>query len=231
MEIIGLLITMFLLVAAAFVVGSTCAGVVGLLLKTHNLPWRKASLIASLFPPSATAYILACAILSSVVSSFLGTPDFAFGDINQELPNGYTIEALGKMPECGHIQKAGNSLIQVAWVSSLQVHGPNILGKYDYTYFPRTPTEAARNYFSLDTRTGDIVNFASETELENYTKAKVHLTPTPDFRGAQTIQKRFATTVLFLIAVFPPLVTGLWLIYRLVLLLRSGREPRLTSNF
>ena len=223
MEIIGLLITMFLLVAAAFVVGSTCAGVVGLLLKTHNLPWRKASLIASLFPPSATAYILACAILSSVVSSFLGTPDFAFGDINQELPNGYTIEALGKMPECGHIQKAGNSLTQVAWVSSLQVHGPNVLGKYDYAYFPRTPTEAARNYFSLDTRTGGIVNFASEAELENYTKAKVHLTSTPDFKGAQTIQKRFATTV-FLIAEFPPLVNALWLIYRLVFLLRSGQR-------
>jgi hypothetical protein len=107
----------------------------------------------------------------------------------------------------------------------LQVHGSNILGKYDYTYFPRTPTEAARNYFSLDTRTGGIVNFASETELENYTKAKVHLTPTPDFRGAQTIQKRFATTVLFL------LVTAVWLIYHLVLLLRSDRKPRLTSNF
>ena len=56
-------------------------------------------------------------------------------------------------------------------------------------------------------------------------------TSTPDFRGAQTIQKRFATTVLFLIAVFPPLVTALWPIYRLVFLLRSGREPRLTSDF
>jgi hypothetical protein len=102
-EIIGLLITMFLLVAAAFVVGSICAGVVGFLLKTRNQPWRKASLVAGLFPPSATAYILACVILSSMVSSFLGTPDFAFGDISQRLPNGYTIEALGKMPECGHI--------------------------------------------------------------------------------------------------------------------------------
>jgi hypothetical protein len=75
------------------------------------------------------------------------------------------------------------------------------------------------------------VNFASETELENYTKAKVHLPPTQNFRGAQTIQKRFATTVFFLIALFPPLVTALWLIYRLVFLLRSGREPRLTSDF
>jgi hypothetical protein len=33
---------------------------------------------------------------------------------------------LGKMPECGHIQKAGNSLVQVARVSSLQVLGPAV---------------------------------------------------------------------------------------------------------
>ena len=94
-------------------------------------------------------YFLACLILSSALSSVLETPDLVFGDINEALPNGFTLEALDKMPEGGHIQKAGDNSIRVAWVASLQVKGPFVLGKYDYTYFHRTTEETGRDFSCL----------------------------------------------------------------------------------
>lgn len=224
MEIIGRLIMMFVLMGIASAVGVGCAGFVLLLFRMCRRPWRRAALFAFLFPPAAMGYVLACLVLSSALSTFLGTPDFIFGDIHEKLPNGYTVDALDKMPECGVIENPDNPSIQVAWVGSLQVEGPYVFGKYDYTCFSRTPEEAIRNYFSFDTRTGRTVNFASQVQLENATAVHVHLTPTAEFRGTQTLRQRITWLLFLLIALAPPFATGLWLVLRLVLLLRPPRQ-------
>jgi hypothetical protein len=169
------------------------------------------------------AYWLGCLVVSSVLSGVIGTPDLVFADIHEKLPNGYAIEALDKMPECGHIQKAGESSIQIAWVRSLQVEGPYVLGQYDYTYFPRTPEEVGRDYFLFDTRSGRIANFGTQDELENAAKVKIHLTPTESFRGPRSAVQNITTAMFVLITLVPPLVVGLWLVFRFVVLLR-GRE-------
>jgi hypothetical protein len=169
-------------------------------------------------------YVLACLILSSALSILLGTPDLIFGDIHEKLPNGYTVDALDKMPECGIIKNSDHPFVEVAWVGSLQVKGPYVLGRYDYTCFSRTPEETAKNYFAFDTRTGRTVNFASQAQLENATATRVQLIPTAKFRGTQTIRQRLMSLLFLLITIAPPLATGLWLILRLVLLLRSPRQ-------
>lgn len=221
MEIIGRLVMMFLLMAVASVAGAVCGLIVYLLLRRAHRPSRRASLIAGFFPPAVMGYLLACLILSSALSSVLGTPDLVFGDINEALPNGFTLEALDKMPEDGHIQKAGDNSIQVAWVGSLQVEGPIVLGKYDYTYFPRTPEETGRDFFLFDTRTHEIRNFASESELAASAKTIIHLTPTPYFKGLSSFRHHVSNAFLLFISVAPPLAAALFLTRRFFVYLRS----------
>jgi hypothetical protein len=93
MEIIGRLMMMLLLMAAASVVGSVCVVVVYLLLRRAKRRPSRACFVAGLFPPAAMVYLLGCLVLSSILTSVLGTPDLVFGDINEPLPNGLTLEA------------------------------------------------------------------------------------------------------------------------------------------
>jgi hypothetical protein len=223
MEILGRLFMMIVLMSAASIAGIACALLVYLLLRIKRRSSFRACLAAALYPPSVMAYLLACLIFSSICSSFLGTPDLFFGDIRENLPNGYTLEALDKMPECGHIQKAGDSLFQVAWVDSVQVAGPYVLGQYDYTYFPKTADDAGRNYFLLDTRTGGLSNFATESALAASVSVNVHLTPTPNFQGLRTLRSRAASWLFLLLAVVPPFAAGVWLMRSLLVFLKSGQ--------
>jgi hypothetical protein len=219
-EIISRLVMMILLMGVASLAGAVCAFVVYLLLRRANRRSLRASIVAGLFPPAIMCYLLACLVLSSVLSGVLGTPDLVFGDIREALPNGFTLEALDKMPECGHIQKPGDA-IQVAWVGSVQVEGRYVLGKYDYTYFPKTAEEVGRNFFLLDTRSHEIRDFASESELAASAKTAIHLTPTPYFKGLRSPTRRISNILLLLIAVVPPLASGAFLSWRFLTYLRS----------
>ena len=205
-----------LLMGVASVTGAICALIAFLILRTKNRSAPRLCLSIGLFPPITMGYLLACLIFSSIVSGKLGTPDLFFGDIKEALPNGYTLEALSKMPESGIIHKPGNNSTQVAWVGGLQVEGPYVFGKYDYTDFPRTAEEAGIDFFSLDTRTGEIRNFASEAELRTSAEANIHLTPTANFRGPISSQQRQSTILFFLILTVPPLALDLWLMWRFI---------------
>jgi hypothetical protein len=171
------------------------------------------------------AYWLGCLILSSLLSGLIGTPDLVFGDIKERLPNGYRLMALDKMPEAGRIEKDGDSIHGVAWVRSVQVEGPYVLGSYDYTYFPRTTEEAGRDYFLFDTRCGQTTNFANESQLANAVKRAVHLTPTENFHGPESLGQRISMWVFLLITIALPLAVGVWLLLRLITLLKSSRSP------
>jgi len=227
MEILGRLLMMIVLMSAASLAGVACALLVYLILRHRKRPSFRAYLAAALYPPAVMAYLLACLILSSILSSFLGTPDLFFGDIRENLPNGYTLEALDKMPECGHIQKAGSSQFQVAWVGSVQVAGPYVLGQYDYTYFPKTADDTGRNYFLLDTRTGNLSNFATESTLAAAVSVNTHLIPTPNFQGLQTFRSHVANWLFSLLAVVPPLIAGIRLMRNLLVFLKSEQPTEL----
>jgi hypothetical protein len=201
----------FLLMSAALAAGAGCALLVFLVLKMRKRTSWRACTVAALFPPAVMAYVLGCLVVSSALSGVLGTPDLVFGDLHERLPNGYTIEALDKMPECGHIEKAGSSTIEIAWVRSLQVESPYVFGKYDYTYFPKTAEEAQRNYFSFNTRAGGIRDFASEKELAAAASTNIHLTPTPNFRGVESPLQRITSLLFILVTFVLPLFAGLWL--------------------
>jgi len=215
MEIIGLLITAFLLMGVASLVGALCALAVYLLFRRTNRRSAKACLVVGFFPPAVMGYLLGCLILSSMLSGFLGTPDLAFGDIKERLPNGFTLEALGKMPEAGHIQKTGESLVQVAWVGGVQIDGPYVLGKYDYTYFPRSEREVGRDFFIFDTRTATVRDFDSEAALAASAKINVHLTSTAYFHQPRTLGERTSGVLFLLIAVVPPIACAILLVRRL----------------
>jgi hypothetical protein len=221
-EIIGRMIAAFLLMSLASLVGAVCALVVYLLLRRANRRSAKAYLVAGFFPPAVMGYLLACLILSSMLSGPLGTPDLVFGDINEQLPNGFTLEALDKMPEAGHIQKAGDSLIKVAWVGSVQVEDPYVLGKYDYTYFPRTEKEHDRNFFIFDTRTGEIRDYPSEGALAASSRISIHLTSTPYFHAPSPPSRRIWSLLFLLLAVVPPVALAISLVSKLVALLKAA---------
>jgi hypothetical protein len=125
------------------------------------------------------------------------------------------------MPEAGHIQKAGTSVFQVAWVGSVQVDGPYVLGKYDYTYFPKTEQDTGRDFFILDTRTGEVRNFASETSLAASAKTNIHLTPTAYYHAPRSSKQLISGALFLFVAVIPPVALALLLIWKLRALLRA----------
>jgi hypothetical protein len=213
MEIIGRLITMTVLMLLACGMGLVCSLLVFALVRKRS--WKKPTIVAGLFPPAVMAYLLACLILSGIVSIFVGTPDILFGDINESLPNGYHLHALDKMPVAGSIQKSGDSLAVVGWVGKLQTSGPLVLGKYDYTYFPRTTAEGDRNFFLFDTRSGAIENFATEAQLANAAHTSLHLISTPSFHGPKTAFQVISMDAMLLITFVPPAALTIWLIWRL----------------
>jgi hypothetical protein len=222
MEIIGRFIAMTILMLIACVIGLGCALTVFLLLRKRS--WKKPTTIAGLFPSSVMAYLLACVVLSSILSSFVGTPDLLFGDIDESLPNGYRLHALDKMPEAGSILRGSDSLAGVAWVCELQIVGSTVLGKYDYTYFPKVNGEDDRNFFVFDTQTGKVQNFATETQLASATGIVPHLAPTAYFHGSKTALQVISRYVLLFFAFVPPTAVALWLLWRLRKCLKSVRD-------
>jgi hypothetical protein len=96
MEILGRLFMMTLLMRLASGAGLVCALIVFSVLRNFRISSRRATIVAALFPPAVTAYLLCFVIASSILSSFIGTPDLLFGDINEPLPNGFKLFALDK---------------------------------------------------------------------------------------------------------------------------------------
>lgn len=213
MEILGRLFMMILLMGLASGAGLICALIVFGLLRNFKTNSRQATIIAALFPPAVMAYLLCFVIASSILSSFIGTPDLLFGDINEPLPNGFKLFALDKMPEAGLIKRDNDPLGQVGWVSNLQTSGPFVLGKYDYKYFPKTEDQSNRNFFLFDTRNGKAQDFATESDLSKAANVPLHLTPTQFFRAPKSLSSRVRDFVMFVIAFIPPIAIGLWLLW------------------
>jgi hypothetical protein len=141
-------------------------------------------LIAGAIPILSAPYLWLCvAILPG---------ESLFGDISQPLQNGYSLEALGKMPDFATI-KQGNSLTypigQTECIGSLEVFGPLVAGRYSHPFGTFTP-QPNEGYFILDTRSGQFTDFKTIEELETRLGHKVDLVSTTSFRSIEPSYKR-----------------------------------------
>jgi len=207
-ELIGLAFATLFLFALAALVGCGFLAVAWLIVRRKEGPKIPLILIAGAIPILSAAYFWLCvAILPG---------ESLFGDISQPLPNGYSLEALGKMPDFATI-KYGNSLSnprgQSECIGSLEVSGPFVAGRYSHPFgtFAPEPTEG---YFILDTRSGQFVDFKTIEELEARLGHKVNLVSTTSFRSVEPSYKRHET--LNKIIMFTPPITAtigyfLWL--------------------
>ncbi len=204
---------MFILMVLASAVGMICALVVYLLLRRRKRSWRRASLIAGLFPPAVMGYLLVCLIFSSAISGAVGTPDLFFGDINESLPNGFSLQALDRMPDAGHIQKRGEASIQLAWIGSVQVHDSFVLGKYDYTYFPKPQEKAKETSFCSIHVPAKPAILPQSSELATAAGKLMSISHRLlGYQGSRTLFQRIFSFLMLLIAFLPPLVAAFWLI-------------------
>jgi hypothetical protein len=224
MEILGRLIATILMMALASAAGVVCALIVFILLRRFKIKSRRTTVMAALFPPAAMTYLICIAIASSTLSSSVGTPDVVFGDIHEALPNGFSLSALGKMPEAGRIEKDTEPSIQVAWVNHLQTSGPLVLGEYDYQYFPKFEGQSNRNFFLLDTRNGKTLDFATESDLSKAANIPVHLIATQFFHAPKSSAQRLRDLIVLVIAFLPPITVGLYLLWKVQNLIRKRKK-------
>ncbi len=92
--------------------------------------------------------------------------------ISEPLPNGYSLQALSKMPDFAQISTGdiedgvSSPSVQLSQcVGSIAVSGPFVAGQYSHPFadFYPNPTEP---WFLVDTRTGSHSDFASKSALE-----------------------------------------------------------------
>src|ERR1700760_365929 len=126
-ELIGLLFAIGMLFALAAVASIVLAGLRGLSVRNRQTPRNRLILAAALIPLFSVAYLWLCIALLPGES--------LFGDISQPLPNGYTLEALRKMPAFASVSNAKspnsyNGLTEC--VGKLAVCGPFVAGQYSH---------------------------------------------------------------------------------------------------
>ena len=164
-ELIGLLAVTALFFAFSFAVGAVYGRVAGLILRSQERN-RRLRTIAVYLPPAFAAYMLTCAITFSIVVPGQSEALF-FEGILEQLPNGYSPMALGKMPQNGWIEAPSTKTNQSAvhdHFGSLAVDGPLVFGAYNWRpggMHIGDPGGGDPGYFSFDTRSGKSVDFAT----------------------------------------------------------------------
>jgi hypothetical protein len=208
MEFIGLFIGGVLFFVLSVVVGCLYGGVAWLILGSRK-DHRRFRWIAACLPPLLAGYMVACAILFALFIPGEGDRIF-FGDVYERLPNGYTLTAMAKMRDYATIHDDSGIRDVGGYVGSLSVDGPFVFGEY---------TDKQR-YFTLDTRSGTNLSFATIAELDRQAGHPVHLTDTFSFQssdgrrsGLQTVERS--------IWFGPPLICSVFFAF-LVKLRRQG---------
>jgi hypothetical protein len=184
-ELIGLLFaTMFLFILAA-ITAAILAGTTWLLVRKSSMPRKRVVVIASLIPFASAAYFWVCIAL---------LPDESlFGDISQPLPNGYTLKALGKMPDFASIDKTDSPLagynVLSQCVGRLAVYGPLVVGQYSHP-FGTFDVAANEPFFIFDTRNGQHTELPTLASLQAALGHSVSLTETQSFRSQEPAYRR-----------------------------------------
>jgi len=184
-EIIGLLIATGVLLAFASIVSVVLATLTWLLMRKRSGPRKSLITAAILIPILSAAYIWLC------VAHLPGKS--LFGDISEPLPNGYIVEALGKMPDFASISNPKfpldgyNGLTE--YIGKLAVDGPFVVGQYSHPFggFEAKPNEP---FFMFDTRSGKNIDIPTLNELQNRLGHPIALTEVQYFRSPLAIARR-----------------------------------------
>ena len=201
-EIIGLLFATALLFVVSSIIGAAYAAVAFLILWQRPKRRLRKVLVAATIPIISAAYLWLCTALLPGQT--------LFGDISQPLPNGYSLQALGKMPDFAYIVRgssfSGRGVNLTELVGSLAVQGPLVIGRYSHPageFYPH-PNE---NYFVFDTTTETVQNYASLDSLTARLGQPVKLVSTERFNSQESSylkQQRSEHRSMFL----PPLIAS-----------------------
>jgi hypothetical protein len=179
-ELIGLVFATGMLFALATVFSFVLASLTWLSVRNRQAPRKRLVLAAALIPILSAVYLWLCTALLPGKS--------LFGDISQPLPNGYTLEALGKMPDFASLSSAKspnsyNGLTEC--IGKLAVYGPLVVGQYSHPFgtFDSKPNEP---FFIFDTRNGQHIDLQTVADLENTLGRSVQLTEVQFFRSQES---------------------------------------------
>jgi len=214
-EYIGVLIAGIVFFGLSLVVGSFYWLAAWLIQRSHQR-LRIYRNIAALLPPVFAAYMLACAILFSLLIPREFDRIF-FGDLFEPLPNGYTLTAMAKMRGFG--ASVGNTATfrgVSGSVRSVAVDGPLVFGAYINN----------ERYFAFDTRSGTCVDFGTIAGLNRYAGHPVQLIEAFSFRSSDRTQK-LIRSVERCIWFGPPLICS---VFYFVFLLRLRRRDANGTN-
>jgi hypothetical protein len=178
-ELIGLLFATIFLFTIASIAAAILVGITWLLLRNTSAPRKRLMFTAALIPIASAAYLWLCVALLPGES--------LFGDISQPLPNGYVIEALGKMPDFASISNpkspySYNGLSEC--IGRLAVYGPLVAGQYSHPFgsFTAAPNEP---FFIFDTRNGQHKDLPKLADLQATLGHPVLLTEVQFFRSQE----------------------------------------------
>jgi hypothetical protein len=213
-EDIGALLGITMFFALSLVAGWLYGRGAGWILRSQERHGRLRKVAAAL-PPIFAVYMLACAIVFSVIIP--GEADrIFFGDVYEPLPNGYTLRALAKMPASGWIEANSARFRETASgpVGSIAVDGPFVYGGLS------PGPEHSKDYFGFDTRDGTTLNFDTIAELNRHAGHPVRLAETFSFRSSEAARIRLKTVERW-IWYGPPVICS---VCYLVFLLRLRRR-------
>jgi hypothetical protein len=219
-ELIGLLVGTFVFFAFSGLMGVIYALLAWLILRGLTRR-RRYVIVAALLPPMFALYIAVCTIGFSVFVP--GESGRLFGDISEPLPNGYVIQALGKMPDYGHIdrrddEKSGYPQGFRGYIGRVAVDGSLVFGAYSHT--STEPRDGG--YFVFNTQSGSARNFDTLPELNGYVGHPVELTQIQFFRSQEISHKSQIKVERSLM--FGPPILGTLLYVFLLLQIRRTRD-------
>jgi hypothetical protein len=189
-EIIGLLFGIGLLFVLSIALGLVYGFVAWIVTGPGSARRRFKALVAACIPPASAVYLLICAVGISILAT--GQGDLLFGGIYEPLPNGYSLSALGKMPDYGTIRPKSATQADPkinGFVGQIDVKGPFVYGAFSHRDLSQ-PTEENLGYFALNTRTAEVRDFATQGELDHFAGYPVQLVENWQFRSKETRYQR-----------------------------------------
>jgi hypothetical protein len=178
-EFIGLIIGTAVLLTVAAIFGAVLAVMVWFILPQQAARRKTLTWVTPLLPVAGVLYCLIC--IGLLPSESL------FGDIDQPLPNGYRLTALGKMSDWAAISKDDDQWAQTGikeWFGRVAVDGPLVVGQYSHP-FGLVDQVSSKPYFVFDTKSGRAESFATLEALDARLGHPVQLVEVQFFRSQE----------------------------------------------
>jgi len=183
-ELIGLMFATLLLFGLAVTIAAAFAAITWHLTR-NGVGHKRLTLLAASVPLASAAYLWICvAILPG---------ESPFGDISQPLPNNYTLQALGKMPDYASIIRTSSPVsgdIGLSeWIGEVAVSGALVVGQYSHP-FGGFNGNSVEPFFIFDTHNGQHIDLATLADVEAKLNHPVVLTEVQHFRSQEPAYRR-----------------------------------------